>query len=191
MVYLYIVEKNINKYLKGNFQDKEIKKIIIEEFKNYLISKNAKNLDIKQFEILFLSNDFNQRLMNNPLYYSYFISNDYFKDIDYLPVIYKNINKFLNKYDTFLNNHISDFIISEFNNYMYELNCKNINEVHIEYLFLSSDFKNRLLNIPLYHLYISNNDYKNKIILIQNKNYCLIIIIFILFFNMFIFHINN
>jgi len=74
MAYLSVAYKNMNYYLNNDINNFEnIQDIIIEEFKNYLIENEYKNLGINEFKELFLDNDFKKKLMKNPIYYSYIL----------------------------------------------------------------------------------------------------------------------
>jgi len=97
MSYLSIANKNINIYLNLDIDEEkdteeDIRNLIIDEFRNYLIENNYNNLDVIQFEELFKSNNFKKRILKNDKY-KLFISNK--KNENKIDILQNKINYLL------------------------------------------------------------------------------------------------
>lgn len=97
MSYLSIANKNINIYLNMDNDeeyetDEDIRNLIIDEFRDYLIENNYNNLDIIQFEELFKSNNFKMRIVKNDKY-KLFIANK--KNENKIVILQNKINYLL------------------------------------------------------------------------------------------------
>lgn len=78
MSYLSIANKYMSKYLNiyelENYNEEDIRNLIIDEFKDFLTENKYNNLDIYKFKELYISNEFKKKLFNNPKYHLYILN---------------------------------------------------------------------------------------------------------------------
>lgn len=102
----------------------------------------------------------------------------YYSIIDNYIHYYLDYNLIIDDID--IVNNLKSIINYEFSQFLIDNNYNNLDLNQFKELFLSSQFKSRLLKNNIYNSYTFNKYYKNKILVIENKlNYLLLIFIFI------------